>query len=276
MWDGKTFDGALAEVLTKEADLVQKYLTAEQGIFLAHDLGRGNGRALLRPENPYAGAFLALKETMSDLMRSRTIRAWHYTRLTTEEVDRMRDEGIHLSTPVTLRSRLDVLVASGALGADAADVLYAASPFHSEQLASRSGRFWMVSHPLPVDDGGVVPLMAHWGGEVASMWIKDPILLAPLAATGKPRVIEFAVPIALTRQAYSAGEAVLATFGHTLGCLPSKHAFDLFVTTALPPASVLQVHTERDPSFHAMGRTYPDGYVDIDISRWRQLTGEDD
>jgi hypothetical protein len=45
----------------------------------------------------------------------------------------LRREGIHLSTPETLRSRLDLLVASGVISAQLADALFAASPFHGKQ-----------------------------------------------------------------------------------------------------------------------------------------------
>jgi hypothetical protein len=276
VWDPKTFDGELNAILAEQADLVRNYMTTDDRIFLAHDLGRGPEQSIIRPENPYASAFLALGEAIGEKMRSRTIRAWHYTRLTAEEVEKIRDEGIHLSTPATLRARLDFLVASGAVGAQLADALYGKSPFHSDQLEARSGKFWLVSHPVAVNDSGVEPLMAHWGGEVASFWTKDPMLLAPLAAIGKPRVIEVAVPLALTHHNYSAGQAVVATFGRALGCHPGKHSFDLCVTTSLPPDSVLGVHTEGSSSFRAMGLSYPVGYVNVDVGHWKELTGDDD
>jgi hypothetical protein len=48
------------------------------------------------------------------------------------------------------------------------------------------------------------------------------------------------------------------------------------VTAPLPPAAVLAVHTEGESAFEGMGRRYPARFVDIDIGRWRELTGEDD
>jgi hypothetical protein len=275
VWDAKTFDEDLASILAEAADLVRNYLTTEDGNFLSHDLGRGPARSILRPENPHTAAFLALKEAIGDQMRSRTIRAWHYTRLTESEVDGLRREGVHLSTPATLRARLDVLVASGQLSTQQADALFAASPFHSDQLQSRSDKFWLVSHPQAIDDGGVKPLMAHWGGEVASMWSKEPALLAPIAVTGKPRVIEVAVPLGGTPNGYEAAGAVLATFGRTLGCIPSAHGFDLWVTTPLGPAAIITVHTEGDAFFPVIGHSYPEGYVNVDNGHWKELTGEE-
>jgi hypothetical protein len=155
VWDPETFDGELSAILAREADLVRNYMTTDHRIFLAHDHGRDPERSIIRPENSYASAFFALAEAIGEKMQSRTMRAWHYTRLTAGEVQKMRDEGIHLSTPATLRARLDFLVASGALPAQLADVLNEKSPFHSDQLKARSGKFWLVSHPVAVNDSGV-------------------------------------------------------------------------------------------------------------------------
>jgi hypothetical protein len=118
--------------------------------------------------------------------------------------------------------------------------------------------------------------MAHWGGEVAWKRVKDPALLAPLATTGRPCVLELAVPLALTRDSSWAGRAVIATFGRSLGCIPEKHAFDLCVIAPLHPDAVLGVHSEGDAVFDTVGQGYPEGFVDVDSGRWKELTGEDD
>ncbi len=275
VWDVETFDPALTALLRSGAELVRDYMVTDHRIFLAHDLGRGSQPRGIRPENPYASRFLSLREAIGREMQSRTIRAFHYTRLTDAEVALLRRDGVHLSTPVTLRTRLTALVAAGHLTAETADMLYAASPFHSDQLAGRSDRFSMTSHPLAIDDGGVTPLLAHWGGEVASMWVEDPALLAPLAAAGEPRIIELAVPMELTSRSHVAGEAVIAAFGRSLGCIPGKHAFDLYTSEPLKAEAILAVHSKGDASFVTMGRGYPQGFVDVDVGRWKELTGEE-
>jgi hypothetical protein len=275
VWDAKTFDQDLAAILAEAADLIRNYLTTENQNFLSHDLGREPAGTIIRPENPHTARFLALKEAIGDQMQSRTIRAWHYTRLTESEVKGLRRDGAHLSTPATLRARLDALVASGQISTQQADALYAGSPFHSDQPESRSDKFWLVSHPQAIDDGGVEPFMARWGGEVASMGMKDPALLALIAVTGKPRVVEVAVPLVVTSNGYEAAGAVVATFGRALGCIPSAHGFDLWVTAPLGPDAIIRVHTEGEAFFHAMGRGYPESYVNVDRDYWKELTGED-
>lgn len=213
---------------------------------------------------------------MGGEMEARSIRAYHYTRLTDDEIGRLSRSGIHVSTPETLRRRLDAVVASGELTVDAADQLYAKSPFHGDQLAARSGKFWLSSYPVIVDDGGVAPLIAQWGGEVASMWVREADLAKPLRAIGRRRIVEVAVPLSSTTRSHNAGNAVVATFARWRGALPEKSAFDLYVTTALPPAAVIKIHTEGEPTFTTMARDYPAGYVDVDVTRWKELTGEDD
>jgi hypothetical protein len=273
VWDAKTFDPALSALLAENAALVRDYMERDRQIFLDHDLGRS--RTILRPENAHAGSYLRLAEALGREMESRAIRAWHYTRLTDHEVDLLRRDGIQLSTLSRLRARLDAQVETGAITATTAAALFAASPFH-QQRESRENKFWMTSHPIAIDDGGVEPLMAHWGGEGASMWMKDPALLGQVSTLGAPRILEVLVPVVATNHAYSAGEAVLATFGRGLGCIPEKRAFDLYAKRALPPDALIAVHTEGEPTFAAMGQGHPPGFVDVSIGYWKALTGEDD
>lgn len=39
---------------------------------------------------------------------------------------------------------------------------------------------------------------------------------------------------------------------------------------------MLAVHTDGDAAFAAIGKSYPPGYIDVDIGRWKELTGEED
>lgn len=276
VWDAETFDQALIRRLAAAANLIVDYYGRETAIFLEHELGRGPGRSILRPENAHAAAFMAFRDGLTGDLAERRIRAWHYTRLTDAEVAALRTEGPHLSTLERFRQRVDALTAAGALTPAAAEAVWTASPFHSDQHDARTGKFWMVSHPTAVTDGGVRPLMSHWGGEVANMWLDDGDLLSTLAAIGQARVIELAVPMAQTRHAFGAAEAVVATFGREHGAIPEKHAFDLYATSALPADAILAVHTDGEARFADIARGYPSGFIDVAISRWKELTGDDD
>lgn len=273
VWDNATFGSDLGKELEAHVDLLLKHFDTERRIFPDHDVGRN--RSLARPENPYAQAYMDFSEAIAKDMEARTIRAWHYTRLTDAEVDALLREGVHLSTPETLHRRLTAQVEAGAISADAAEHILAKSPFQTTQFDSRVNRFWMTSHPVEVGNVGVQPLLMHWGGEVASMFLRDESILTSIAAVGRSRVVELAVPVKLADAGYKTGRAVIATFARSKGAIPEKFDFDLRVTTALPPAAVLAVHTAGEETFDAIGRSYPAGYVDVSIGRWKELTGED-
>lgn len=276
VWDLATFDGELVDILEANADLIRGYLDRDIEIFLTYERATGPDRPLMRPSNAYAAGFMALKDALGVEMETRTIRAWHYTRLTDSEVEALKTTGVEMSTLASLTVRLAGRVAAGDFSQAVADDLFAASPFHTDQLGERKDKFWMTSHPTAIDDSGVVSLMALWGGEVASFWQRDPTHLATLAGVGRRSIVELAVPLAQTRHAYAASEAVLATFGRSRASIPSKHAFDLYAKSPLPASAVLAIHAEPDSSFAAMGVTFPAGFVDVDIGRWKELTGEDD
>jgi hypothetical protein len=276
VWDVRTFDSELLVQLGANADLIRAYFETDHQIFLSHDLGHSPEPSILRPTNPHASDFYELLDVIGLQMGKRTIRAFHYTHLIEDEVARLLRSGIHVSTPETLRQRLEAAVVSGRLARDVADRLYAKSPFHGDQLHARSGKFWLTSHPVAVDDGGVVPLMERWGGEVASMWVRDLALSTPLLKLGQPRIIEVAVPLSVTKHSYDAAKAVVATFARSCGAIPSKFAFDLYVETALPATAVIAVHTKGDSAYKLMGRDYPAGFIDVDVGRWNELTGVED
>jgi hypothetical protein len=212
------------------------------------------------PENPFAGEFMAVSDHIGRLMEERTIRAWHYTRLTDAEVETLRRDGIQLSTLDSFRARLAVQVAAGILDQDTADQLFTDSPFQGDQRRSRANKFWMVSHPHEIEDGGVELLLESWGGEVTYFWQRDPVLQALLRDIGRPRVLEIAVPMARAWGSSSAGTAVVAAYGRALGWRCDTKAFDLYVHQPLGPENVLMVHSEGEPSFCALARGYPAGY----------------
>src|SRR5580700_8687749 len=211
VWNVETFDEALRMELCANAELIRNYMLTDRQNFLER---QASNRMLLHPTNPYAASYQRFLEDVGRDMEARTIRAWHYTRLTDAETDTLRAAGVYPSTLETTRRRLDAQVAAAELSAEIANALFAQSPFHhAEQLEPRSKKFWMTSHPVQIEDGGVTPLLGSWGGEAVYFWLDDATLEQLVRGVGKPRVLEIAVPLNATRHAHRAGEAVVASFG---------------------------------------------------------------
>lgn len=264
-WNVETFDAELRGDLDAHADVIRDYMLTSRRQWLERE---ASDHTQPYSENPYAGEFIWVKEHIMRLMETRTIRAWHYTRMTDDEVHRLWQGGIYPSSLDNIRSRLAAQVAAGTFTQEVADRLFADSPYESDQCDSRSDKFWMVSHPVEIEDGGVELLLESWGGEAAYFWQRDAALQDILRWIGRPRVLEIAMPLVHSRHGYSAAEAVVSTYGRTLGCRPDKHAFDLYTRQPLAPEYILDVHSEGERNFGAMARGYPADFVDVNLGRW--------
>ena len=261
VWSVETFDSDLFAELHTHEKLIYNYIITVKTNFLEQE---ASDRTKPHPINPYVVDYnwFVANEIMPR-MEARTIRAWHYTRLTADEVGRIWSSGVYASTMEKIQHRLDAQVSAGVLSSKDADDLFTESPFHNkEQYGPRSDKFWLTSNPIQTNDSGVARLLGNWGGESVYFWLKDTALKNIVAGIGKPRVLEIAVPLDTTKHIYPAAEAVVATFGRSLGCEPERGgAFDLYTTQALGSESVIAIHTEGEPNFIALARGYPSEFI---------------
>lgn len=241
----KTFDDELLIALRDNHTLIRDYLIRDREIFETYDDYYGPDRPISRPDNPHCDPFQAFRERLIPLMETRIIRGFHYTRMTDVELEIMRADGIRLSTPSYLETRLDALVSADLLTIDEVGTILDQSPFKT-QLDIRQNMFWMVSSRLSMDDGGVKPLLAAWGGEVASMHLTDHDLLAKLQSIGRPRMIEVAAPLSATNKTFSAVCAVVAAYALQYGWPSEEGVFDFYVKRDLPADVLLNVFTQDD------------------------------
>lgn len=256
VWNIETFDAGLISLFETTRQLIMNYHATDRANFLAREASDHRDPY---PSNPHAGEYLDFVEALSTTLADRTIRAWHYSRLTDGEVAGLRDTGIVTSSLDTLRTRLAGRVAEGTVTAEEADVIFEASPFHKDEFGGRADKFWMVSHPLSITDGGVTDLLAHWGGESAYFNHPEGALLQKLSSIGLPRVLEIAVPLGHTRHAYPAAKALTHVYARSLGCHAERGMFDLYAVKPLEPRAIRRVVTDGEPEFAGLGLSYPAG-----------------
>lgn len=257
-WNVDTFDDELMARLHAHRVLIGNYFTTERQQFLEREAASG---WLPAADNPFTRGYLDLLDDMGEELSRRTIRAWHFARLTDDEVAVIQTEGIWPGTLDTLRRRLDMRVKAGTFTAPDADSLYAASPcHHPEQQSGRLGKFWMSSVPIAPDDDGVEPVLGQWGGEATYFWLEDERLTKLLATIGMPRILELAVPMAKTGHSFRAAKDVVAAYARSLGCRTDRAGFDLYCVEPLGPEAILTIHHDGDITFSTMGRSYPEGF----------------
>lgn len=261
VWDVTTFDPELVAELQKNRDLIHQYRETERQQLQARD---ASDKRMPYPENPYAAAYLELKEYLAGIMISRTIRAWHYSRMVEAEIASIKRDGLYLATMESFRARLDARVEAGDFDRSVANQLFADSPFQSQQFDGRTGKLWAVSHPAPSSSGAVDRLLGSWGGEASYFWQGDLALQSLLRTLGKPTILEVAMPLAFTNRSFRAAEAVIGAFAATLGSPASKEVFDLYSVAPLGAERILAIHTEKDAVFSSVGRGYPTGYLALE------------
>ena len=262
VWDVETYDPDLRTLLDHNAELIASYRHTGRRMWLEREAQTRRGPMLA---NPHGAAYFELCERLGGWMEARTIRAWHYTRLTDGEVTWLLQNGLQPMTLPLIRTRLDRLVAAGEINPSLADDLYAASPYHQDELGSRGGKIWLTTTPHPIDDYGVSGLLSDWGGESISFNHHEGPMKERLQQIGCPRILEIALPLAATTRAYSVAGAVLEVYAYAIGCERSGGVCDLVAVEPLGPESILAVHTAGEPGFQMMGRGCPQRFVGRDF-----------
>jgi len=197
-WDVGSFDSDVLEVLREQQNVIVGYLQRERELLVTHDLISGRDKPILRPENRWWHAFEEARRSVSHVLRSKTMRGYHYTRMTDREVRDIESAGIVISTEDFMLHRLSNAVTDGHLTDSEMAEIIENSPLQYPEGASRSGKFYLTGAPQPIDDLGVKYLLNVWGGEVVNMYLeKHDELWQKLQQIGRPRIIEVAAPLAL-------------------------------------------------------------------------------
>lgn len=264
-WNSSTYSEDINDFIREHSDTILRYHQHERE---TDEYLKTLTRWEMPKPNPYADAYNSLREELSALMSTKTIRAFHYTRLVETEVENVLANGFTAPTTETsfqrLSERLNHVVDEGHLTQAEADQVIARSPLNDPtQLNARRG-FWMTTGAFHPTEGAVELLVGHWGGEVGYFWIDSnqaPDLLARVQSIGRGRIFEVAVPLSEPNGepifgCFSAAQQVVDVFSCAHGFPVWNNGFDLSYRSDIPAESLLAVHSEGDEKYEAFGRGY--------------------
>jgi hypothetical protein len=256
LWDPTTYDEGLNGVFQQFTDVIRGYYNREQEVDAQLNAKPfGSAWVPLEP-NPFEDQKAVLRDKIDSLMAARTLRTFHYTRLTDDEVSRLFEKGVELSETGNLRQRLDMRVKAGDLAQEHADFIFKSSALQSQEYGKRTGMFWSCALPYPADDHGVTRLLGMWGGEAAYWTLQqDPDYKARLGGIGVPRIVELAVPLSSVSRFGHASENMIRAYANSLGMDCNLDGMDVCCIEPLPSSSILAVHTAGDGSFELIGRS---------------------
>jgi hypothetical protein len=131
---------------------------------------------------------------LSNQLRSHSLRDYHCTRLTDQEIMEIKANGMGLPCPEMLNRRIAALVRSGDLSSAEAVRLSAKNQADEEY---RRNRIWFCFYePKFAGQGGIEDLLRHWGGEALyNSHDSDEEMGPVLRRIGTPCVVEADAPI---------------------------------------------------------------------------------
>jgi hypothetical protein len=246
-----TFDPALRAFFAESTELIKAYHERDAELEADRRVG---GMKYLTERNPSGDAYMRFREQLAELFKARTVRCWHYTRLTDDEIADIRAHGVTPGSIASMEARVARQVKAGRISAAEQAAIIAGSPLcDTEQAQIRVGQFWVTDRALHPSDDGVELLLGHWGGEVVYFWLQDDALIERLQGLGAPVVLELAVPVALTRHALSFAESALSSVVEALGYPRQMPGIDAYLTKPLGPDGIIKVYTPDDAAFHSLG-----------------------
>ncbi|MBW8311262.1 MAG: hypothetical protein K0M64_04435 [Rhizobium sp.] len=248
-------------------DLVHRLVEEQRGLLIAYQqehqridrLGWTDVQVRVHPPaNPYRPEYDALVARLEALLRGHRLVGYHCTRLTPEEVERIRRDGLRALSPNFVRERLEALVDAGQMRPEQCR-FFLDSPMLQAHLANRhgnrTGMVWLCPNRSTLRDAaGVYRLFRSWGGEALYAGFEDEASVAGvLTQLGRPAIVQCAVPLPAgdlygCRAAHLLSNAVRAQIEHPE---PSP-TFDWSVQRDLAPSEVIDIIAFDDPRFEEL------------------------
>lgn len=249
IWDIRTYDNDILGYLESNKEIIVGHFEEERAAdFRVANLTRWQPQ----PPNPFAEKFRNAIEELGKIMSAKTVRAFHYSRMTDGEVVEVRANGFVPTSVSFLRERVDRQVAAGRMTIEQANTIVAQSPLQSLEYGDRKG-FYMNSMPFDPTSDAVQWLVGYWGGE-STYWtfLEDPKMTALLSSIGRGRIIEIALPLANACNGGAgrlAAERAIRAFARQCGCDIGIDSIDLYVEHPLNADTILEVHSEGDDGY---------------------------
>jgi len=167
LWDYDTYDVEIREYLERHEDVIVLHRERDAEISKIEPPKDALERNHFKwPKNEHYSDYLNVRDGLTPILERKSIRAFHYSRLTDMEIDHMREEGMVPTSIEFLKQRVDRQIQAGNLTLQQGKVLLECSPLVIDDCGVREG-FWMASSPFHPEDHAVNLLVGSWGGESA-------------------------------------------------------------------------------------------------------------
>lgn len=221
------------------------------------------------PTNPHAAAYSTLITELESLLAGCSIVGYHCTRLTQNELQDIRQNGLQLLSPALLESRLRSAYHQGLLTPKQYEYL-TTHPQIRSNLANENGNrtgmtFFCPNRSTLADPPSVYRLFRSWGGEAFYCGLEgDSFVSMTIRSIGKPCLVKCQIPVREMRPSYPCLAARLASFLviADVDFPEPSFQFDLSIKRNLAAAEVEEIIEAGLDSFESLTRcgSWPERY----------------
>lgn len=195
-------------------------------------------------------------ERIDAAIRDHHLVGWHCTRLTADEIERIRGNGMRVAGADLAAERVRARVAAGdipdALGKVLLEKSCAEHTNAPGEWGYRKGMVWFVFTRGPLrEESGVSRLFGTWGGEILyGSHMSDPAVDGALRALGTACIIEAAVPVREIEAYGSIGKRLLCWYLHRRDVRTEDgDHWEGHTKVVIPASCVRRVVRRSDPDF---------------------------
>lgn len=210
------------------------------------------------PPNEHRPAYEEAVAHVEALLRGHRLVGYHCTRLTPDEMARIRTGGLRALSPNLIQQRLKSRVAVGELTRAECDFF-----LHSDMLKAhlanrhghRTGMVWLCPNLSTLrDSSGVYRLFRSWGGETLyAGFERDEHAADVLSRLGVPAIIKCAVTLPTDAlHGCRAANLLSNAVRHEIEHPEPSPTFDWCVRRDLEPTEVVDIITFDDPRFEEL------------------------
>ena len=213
------------------------------------------------PANEYEESYANLIEALDQALKPHQLVGYHCTRLTSEEIDNVRQLGLCGLSPELVNNRLKSSYKAELLSQEDFSYLAKNPTIHANlanQHGNRTGKIWFCPNRSTLRDApAVYRLFRSWGGEAVYSGLEDDPQITPaLASLGIPCIVKCAIPFSEARhfRASIAEYFVAEYISDAVEYGGPEAQFDLYTSIDVPSCRVLAIIEYRDPAFEALTR----------------------
>lgn len=187
-----------------------------------------------------------------EILREYSLIGYHCTKLTTEEINDVHENGLLLQDSLSLKKRISRLEETSLIDSDVSQAL---ASKNQADASNRANMLWFCFYePFLAGQHGIERFFRSWGGEALYNYHEgNPVTGKAISSVGTACVIKAKVPIESFKDSYYPDTSMIRVFlsnrGHKLD---NDIEHEAFSTKKVGPQNILEIFEHPSEGFIAL------------------------